>query len=110
MDFAAEGLLDGLEGAEREARLQLLEQLSRDGFTLEQLRVAVAEERLALLPVERLFGGRYTAKEIQAESGFPAAQWLRMRKLLGLPDATADDRGFGDPDIEAARPTRLFPG
>jgi hypothetical protein len=31
MDFEAEGLLDGLEGEEREARRELLEQLSEAG-------------------------------------------------------------------------------
>ena len=34
MDFAAEGLLDGLEGEARVAREQLLEKLVEDGATL----------------------------------------------------------------------------
>ncbi len=33
MDFAAAGLLDGLDGKERAAREQLLERLAQDGFT-----------------------------------------------------------------------------
>jgi adenylate cyclase len=108
MDFAGEGLLDGLEGEARDGRLRLLESLERDGFTLEELRTAVAEDRLALLPLERLLGARYTATEIEERSGLPAKLMLRIRRLGGLPDAGPDDRVFGDEDIEVARSTRLF--
>ena len=53
IDFEAEGLLEGLEGESRESRRRLLEELSADGVALDELRQAVAEDRLALLPVER---------------------------------------------------------
>ncbi len=56
MDFAGAGLLDGLEGDERAARLELLERLAADGVSLEELRAAVAEDRLVLLPLERALG------------------------------------------------------
>jgi hypothetical protein len=69
MDFAAAGLLDGLEGEERAARQELLERLAADGFSIEDLQAAVAEDRLALLPVERVLGGRYTANELAEEAG-----------------------------------------
>ena len=52
IDFEAEGLLDGLEGEERESRLTLLRRLADDGCTLQELRSAVADGRLALLPVD----------------------------------------------------------
>jgi adenylate cyclase len=108
MDFAAAGLLDGLDGDARAARLALLEQLTRDGFTLEQLSAAAREDRLTLLGVERLLGGRYTAQEIEAETGVPAAMMLRLWRLAGLPEAQAGDRVFSEADLEAARSTRLF--
>jgi adenylate cyclase len=108
MDFAAAGLLDGLEGDERRAREQLLERLLADGFSPDELRSAVAENRLALLPVEQVLGGRYTAAEIEAETGTPAALMLWMRRLLGLPEAGEHDRVFGSADFEAARSTKLF--
>jgi adenylate cyclase len=76
--------------------------------TLDELKAAVAEDRLALLPVERVLGGRYTAREIEERTGVPAALMLRMRRLLGLPEVGLDDRAFGDEDVEAARSTRLF--
>jgi adenylate cyclase len=108
MDFAAAGLLDGLDGAERRAREQLLEQLAERGFTLDQLRAAIAEDRLALLPVDQVLGGSRTAREIEAETGLPATLMLWIRRLLGLPRAGEDDRVFGDADVDAAKSVQLF--
>ncbi|MEA2211147.1 MAG: adenylate cyclase [Solirubrobacteraceae bacterium] len=108
MDFAAEGLLDDLEGEERQQRAQLLERLHDEGFSLDELRGAVAEHRLALLPVDRVLGGTHTAKEIEQETGLPAATMIRIRRLLGLPKPDPDDRVFSDEDIEAARSTKMF--
>ena len=108
MDYAAEGLLDGLSGRDREARIELLERLGADGVPLEELRAAIAEDRLALLPVDRVLGGRHTAREIEARTGLPAVLLTRFRRLLGLPEAGIDDRVFSDEDIEAAAATKLF--
>ncbi len=103
MDFAAAGLLDGLEGEERAAREELLASLAADGFTIEELRQAIAEDRLALLPVDRILGGSFTAAEVRERSGLDEAYLLRVRRLLGLPEAGPHDRVFGEQDVEAAR-------
>ena len=108
MDFASEGLLDGLDGKERAARERLLASLIDDGFTPEEVKAAVAEQRLALLPVDRVLGGRYTAAEIEEQTGLPTRVMLRIRRLLGLPEAGPEDRIFSDDDIQAAQSTRLF--
>ncbi len=108
MDFAAAGLLDGLQGEARDGRLRLLEALRDDGFTLDELQRAVSEDRLALLPLERVLGARYTATEVEEHSGLPAGLMLRIRRLGGLPEAGPDDHVFGDEDIDVARSTRLF--
>jgi adenylate cyclase len=108
MDFAQAGLLDGLEGDERAAREHLLEQLVADGYSVDELKAAAADDRLALLPLERVFGGRYTAREIEERTGAPARLLLRMRRLIGLPEATPDDPVFSDEDMVAAQSTRLF--
>lgn len=108
MDFAAEGLLDDLEGEERTARQELLQRLADDGFSLEELRGALKENRLVLLPVDRVLGGSFTAREAEHQTGLPADVLLRMRRLLGLPTADADDRVFSDEDMEAARSTKQF--
>src|SRR5438270_91772 len=96
MDFAAAGLLDGLEGSERKAREQLLKRLAGDGFTLEELKSAVAEDRLALLPVERVLGGRWSAADIAEKSGLSVEQLLRLRRLLGLPEVDPSEALFSD--------------
>ena len=106
MDFTP--LLDGLEGEDRPARQRLLERLARDGYTLEELRAAIEEDRLALLLVERVLGGRYTAEEIEKQTGLPASQMLRIRRLLGLPEPSAGDRVFGEEEVEAAKSISLF--
>jgi adenylate cyclase len=108
MDFEQAGLLDGLDGADRDAREQLLTQLADDGVSLDELKAAVAEDRLALLPVERVLGGRYTAAEIEERSGLPADLLLKVRGLLGLPVPDEQDRLFADIDVEAAKSQRQF--
>jgi adenylate cyclase len=108
VDFAAAGLLDGLDGNERDARLELLERLHADGVGIDELRAAVEEDRLALLPLERVLGARYTAAEVEEHAGIPAPLLIRFRRLLGLPEPVAEDRVFSDEDIAAARSTELF--
>jgi adenylate cyclase len=108
MDFEAAGLLDGLDGKERRGREELLERLADDGVSLEELKQAVDEDRLALLPVERLLGGRYTAGEIEERTGVPAGLLVQMRRLLGLPKPGPEDRVFGDEEEETAKSLRLF--
>jgi len=108
MDFAAAGLLEGLEGEEREARQQLLERLAAEGCSLEELRAAVAENRLALIPVERVLGGRYTVSEIEERAGLSKELLMRIRRLLGLPVAGPDDRVFGEEEVAAAQSIKMF--
>lgn len=108
MDFAAEGLLDALEGSDRAGRERLLEQLIDHGFTTDELKVAVAEHRLALLPVDRLLRGTYTATDAQERTGFPAELMTRVRRLHGLPEIDAGEPVFGEEDLDAARAMKQF--
>jgi adenylate cyclase len=101
-------LLDGLEGEDRAARERLLERLAGEGYTLEELTAAIEEDRLALLLVERVLGGAYTAEELEEQTGLPAAQMLRIRRLLGLPEPSPEDRVFGEEEVEAAKSIALF--
>ena len=110
MDFAAQGLLDGLEGDERRAREQLLARLVSEGVGLDELRSAVAEDRLALVPVERVLGGTHTAAEVSERTGLPVEVILRVRGLLGLPVPAPDDRVFSDEDVAAATLPAPVPG
>ncbi len=106
MDFST--LLDGLEGEDRAARQRLLERLADEGYSLKELKAAVAEDRLALLLVERILGGRYTARELAQESGLPATQMLRIRRLLGLPEPGPDEPVFGEEEVDAAKAISMF--
>jgi adenylate cyclase len=108
MDFDAAGLLEGLEGEERAKRLRLLERLADDGFSEGELVKAVKENRLALLPVERVLGGTYTAADVEERTGLAAGTTARTRRQLGLPAPQDDDRVFSEEDVEAARSMKLF--
>jgi adenylate cyclase len=110
VDFETEGLLDGMSGESRVARRDLLEQLISDGATLGELKQAVAEDRLAVLPVERVLAGegKYSANEVAARSGLDPAFQDRLFRALGLALAERDDRVYGDADVEAARTVTRF--
>jgi adenylate cyclase len=110
-DFAAEGLLDGLEDEkERSSRLELLHRLYADGVALEELRQAVAEERLALLPVEHVLAGEpiYTVADLARESGLDVEFLERQRRAMGLPVPDRETRAYGEADLEAARRAAAF--
>ncbi len=107
-DFQGAGLLDGLHGDEREARLRLLERLADEGFSLEEIRDAAREDRLALLPVERVLGGGYTLAEAAERAGLPTELVVRIRRLQGLPEPAPNERLFGDEDVEAMKATKQF--
>jgi adenylate cyclase len=110
-DFEAEGLLEGLDEAdERAARLELLEQLYADGVSLDELKAAVNESRLVLLPVERVLSGepRYSARDLAKETGLDVAVLDRERQAMGLPLADRDAKVYGEADLEAARRGAAF--
>jgi adenylate cyclase len=112
-DFAAEGLLKGLRGKQREARLDLLRQLHEAGVPLEELKKAAEEDRLALLPVEMVLQreGRYSARDIAEATGQDEGAMRRQRQALGLPwVADPDAKVFTEDDLEAARRARAFAG
>jgi adenylate cyclase len=110
MDFAAEGLLDGLEDERaRTERVALLEELSADGVSLEELKAAVAEDRLVFLRVERTLGtARYTAREVAELTGIEPEEGLRYRQALGLPRPDLDERVLTDRDVEMLGQLKLF--
>jgi adenylate cyclase len=106
IDFEREGLLKGTRGKAREARRELLEELAADGVPLEDLRRAVEEDRLALLPVERVLEGdgrRLTAAEVAERAGVDEEFLRRNRLALGLPDPGRDEPAFTEEDVETAK-------
>jgi adenylate cyclase len=111
IDYAAEGLLDDLEGKAREARLALLEQLSGEGVSLAELREAVGAGHLTLLPVERAIAGdgpRYSAREVAEISGLDLDLLRRFRAALGVPFGDDDEKVGNESDLEAAIRTKAI--
>src|SRR3954447_20485141 len=110
VDFAGEGLLDGLDGEERAARLELLERLEAEGATLDELRGAVADGLLVFLLAERLIDGppRHTPRDVAREAGVPLEKLEAMRRAHGLPVPDPDAVALTDLDVEAVRTLGAF--
>ena len=72
---------------------------------VEELTKAVQEQRLALLPVERLLGAdqRYSQQEIAEQSGLELDYLQATRRALGLPVPPPDAQVLGEKDLEAAK-------
>jgi adenylate cyclase len=110
VDFAAEGLLDGLEGEERAARLELLERLEAEGATVDELRAAVADGLLVFLLAERLVDGppRHRSRDVAQEAGVPLELLDAMRRAHGLPVPDPGAVALTDLDVEAIRTAAAF--
>jgi adenylate cyclase len=105
-DFEAEGLLDGLDGDARDARLHLLEKLDADGVPLDELREAADEGRLALLPLERALappGERLTFAQLAERAELDPEFLANLTRALGLPIPDDNEAIFTDQDLMAAR-------
>jgi len=109
IDFEAEGLLDG--ASDRQARLELLRTLEQEGFTIGELREAAAQNRLALLPVERVLAGEgklYTREELAEETGLESAFLDEAARALGVPTRQPGERAITEEEIELGRSARAL--
>ncbi|HTA15557.1 MAG TPA: adenylate cyclase regulatory domain-containing protein [Solirubrobacteraceae bacterium] len=108
-DFAREGLLDGLAGAEREERLRLLAQLSADGVPLAELRRHTAEGTIVFVAAERVIAGheRYTAAEVAELAGVDLEFLLAARRATGLSTPAPDERAYIEADLESVQMANL---
>jgi adenylate cyclase len=106
-DFAAEGLLDGLEGSARAERLALLEQLAEEGVPIAELRRTTATGTVILLPADRVIVGpqRYTAAEVAELSGVEVQFLTAARRAMGLPIPEPDEPVYTEAELESARRT-----
>jgi adenylate cyclase len=105
IDFAAEGLLDGLEGEHRSERLTLLRQLAGDGVPLSELRRTTAAGTIIYLPADRVIVGpeRYSSREVAELSGVEEELLLAARRAMGLPIPEPDEAVYTEADLESAR-------
>jgi adenylate cyclase len=104
-EFEAAGLLEGLDDGAREARLRLLQDLAAEGVSIEEMRVALAEGRLALLQVERILAGepRLTPREVAEAAGIPVAFFIAMRQAVGIARPDPDERVCDAQDVSSAQ-------
>ena len=105
IDFAAEGLLDGLEGERRAERIALLEHLASEGVTLRELRRTTASGTVLFLPADRIIGSgeRYTSAQVAQMSGLEEEFLLSTRRAMGLPIPEPDEEAYLDADLESAQ-------
>ncbi|HMI70961.1 MAG TPA: adenylate cyclase regulatory domain-containing protein [Solirubrobacteraceae bacterium] len=110
IDFAAEGLLDGLEGDDRATRLELLEQLSADGISLDELRAATRDGRLLFVGAERMISGipRYSTRQVSERAGVSPEFVMALRRANGLPVPDIDAVVCSEADIDGALLARRF--
>ena len=105
IDFAAEGLLDGLEGQQRAERLTLLQALAEDGVPLAELRRSTAAGSIIYLPADRVIVGseRYTSREVSEMSGVQEDFLVAARRAMGLPIPEPDEAVYTDAEVESTR-------
>jgi adenylate cyclase len=110
IDFAAEGLLDGLEGDARTARLDLLALLEAEGIGLDELQAATRDGRLLFVGAERMVSGvpRYSIRQVGEQAGVRPEFIMALRRANGLPIPDIDAVVCSEADIEAARTARRF--
>ncbi|HEV3284380.1 MAG TPA: adenylate cyclase regulatory domain-containing protein [Solirubrobacteraceae bacterium] len=105
IDFAAEGLLDGLEGQQRAERLALLEELAASGVPLAELRRSTGIGGVVLLPADRVIVGtkRYTAAEIAEQVDVEPEFLVEVRRAMGLPVPDPDEPAYTEMELESSR-------
>src|SRR4051794_39263789 len=110
MDWEAEGLLEGLEGADRQARIELLDRLESEGFDLEDIKRGHAEGELIFQLAGRAIDvdTSMTYEQLVERSGLDETLVERLVRAQGLPRAEPGEIWYGDADLEMLRATGTF--
>jgi adenylate cyclase len=103
--FEASGLLEGLDDTARMARVRLLQDLAAEGVSIEEMKTALAEGRLALLQVERILAGepRLTPRDVAEAAGIPVEFFIAMRQAVGIARPDPDERVCDAQDVSSAQ-------
>ena len=109
-DWEAEGLLDGLEGRQLEARLALLETLEAEGLALVDIKRSHAEGELLFLLAGRAIDVKvvYSWNDLVERSGLSEELVERIIRAQGLTRAGPDEVSYTDNDLELLRTTAGF--
>ncbi|EHI40754.1 adenylate cyclase [Rhodococcus opacus PD630] len=108
-EFEAAGLLDGLSGSDRSARMGVLNTLIEDGVSIDELRVASRDDRLAHLLLEHALSpkGRYGIDEISRKAGVTVEDTRRWFRAIGR-GASEDGTFYDDGDLDLARGLKQY--
>src|ERR671916_3362965 len=96
-------LFDDVQGEDREAREALLSWLVERGLTVDELREAKREQRLALLPTEHVLtrGCNLSLNEACERSGLAREFIERVWRVVGIPIPDPDEPVVdGEEDLE----------
>lgn len=110
-DWAALGLLEGLDDAAAAERAELLDWLAGRGFGLEELRRGSEDGLLPFLPAERLVMGgppALTGREAAARTGTSLDLVQAIRRAQGLPVLDPDETYFAERELGAVAMPRAF--
>ncbi|MBV8350090.1 MAG: adenylate/guanylate cyclase domain-containing protein, partial [Mycolicibacterium sp.] len=109
VDIEGSGLLDGLEGQARTERAETIAWLLGRGFSIEQIRAAVAP---VLLPANRVMGDDgvfVSARQVCEATGLDLQLLQRLQGAIGLPRIDDPDaRVLPRADAMAAAHAKLF--
>src|SRR3954468_13247563 len=109
VDWAAEGLLDGLEGEERQSRVELLETLVTEGCSLDDIKRADAEGQLLFMLAGRAIDVeiKFTFDELVERSGIDEELVARLVRAQGFP-LLREGRAYTDTDVTTAKAAKDF--
>ncbi|HEY3946574.1 MAG TPA: adenylate cyclase regulatory domain-containing protein [Solirubrobacteraceae bacterium] len=110
IDFAAEGLLDGLDEPHRLEREALLRKLAADGVPLAELKRSSNDGTILFLAAERVLSGgrRYTAAQISELTGVDLEFLVAVRRAMGMPIPATDEALYTEDELESVRMTSAF--
>jgi adenylate cyclase len=109
-DWEAEGLLEGLTGRQREARIGLLDMLEAEGFELDDIKRSNAEGEILFLLTSRAIDvkAEFTWSELIERAEMPEDLVERLIRAQGLARADPQERAYGDADVALLRATGEF--
>ena len=105
-ELDVDSLLEGTEGKAREARRKLLEELADEGVPPEELRAAVEEDRLVMMPVEQVYsppGERYTLANLAKKADVDTGLLEQYMRAIGIRVPEPEEQVFGEKDLEMAK-------
>ena len=92
--------------SDRRGGLELLQTPGGGGFGVEELREAAAQDRLALLPVERVLAGEgklYAREELAEDTGLDPDFLDQAARALGVPIREPGERAITEEEVELSR-------